>query len=125
MFVDRLAIHVGPSRALVMVPRRENAWNNSVAFAGLGDESVVRMNPDDATATSVAEGAWVAVSSAHGSLVATVAIDATLRRGVVSITHGHLGASPGLLTSGRIDVDSLTTMPRASGLAVAIRPLVG
>jgi anaerobic selenocysteine-containing dehydrogenase len=123
MFVDRLARHREPDAGLVMVPRRENGWSNSVTIAGAGDEPVLMLHPDDATAAGLAEGGWVALSSAHGTLVATATIDATLRRGVVSVTHGHPGASPGMLTSSRVAVDPLTTMPVASGLSVSITAL--
>ena len=37
------------------------------------------------------------------------------------MTHGRGGANPGALTSATSDVDELTAMPLASGLAVSIR----
>jgi hypothetical protein len=40
----------------------------------------------------------------------------------VTLTHGHEGQSPGRLTSSRVGVDPLTTMPHASGLPVTITP---
>jgi hypothetical protein len=43
-----------------------------------------------------------------------------VRAGVVSVTHGRLAASPGSLTSSHVDVDLVTTMPRASGVPVTI-----
>ena len=51
-----------------------------------------------------------------------IAADPTVRAGVVSITHGHLDENPGDLTSGDIDVDPLTAMPRVAGLEVRVTP---
>jgi anaerobic selenocysteine-containing dehydrogenase len=125
MFLERLGRHLGPEVGLVLIPRRENAWSNSVVIAGEGAESIAHVNPDDASAAGISEGGWAAISSAHGSMVVTVAIDPMLRPGCVSVTHGHPGASPGLLVSGTVDVDPLTAMPRASGLPITLRPLSG
>ena len=45
--------------------------------------------------------------------------DDHVRPGVVSMTHGR-SASPGSLISRLVDVDPLTAMPLASGVAVTI-----
>ena len=121
--LDRLGRHLGPEPGLVLVPRRENSWSNSVHIAGSGDEPIALMHPDDAVAAGVVDGGWAAIMSQHGSMVATVRLDPTLRVGAVSVTHGHPGSSPGLLVSTQADVDPLTAMPRASGLPVSVRPL--
>lgn len=125
MFLDRLGRHVGPEVGLVLVPRRENAWSNSVQVSGDGAEPIAQVNPEDAAAAGVGHGSWAAISSDHGSIVVTVAIEPTIRRGTVSVTHGHPGASPGLLISGSRDVDPLTAMPWASGLPISLRSLSG
>ena len=122
-FVERLALHKGPEVGLLLVPRRESAWSNSVRFAGSGDEPVVVLHPGDATMRGIVVGDWVALTTDHGSLVATVGIDETLRPGVVSVTHGHPGVLTGTLTSSRVDVDPLTAMPRASGVPVRVDKL--
>ena len=122
-FVERLSQHRGPEAGLVLIPRRESAWSNSVRFAGTGDEPVVALHPDDAVRLEIVTGDWVAVTSAHGSLVATVGLDETMRPGVVSVTHGHPGSITGTITSSRDGVDPLTAMPRASGLPVRIDKL--
>ncbi|CAB5077978.1 MAG: molybdopterin-dependent oxidoreductase [Actinobacteria bacterium] len=122
-FCERLAQHRGPELGLVMVPRRESAWSNSVRFAGSGDEPVVLIHPNEARDRQVVSGDWVAVTSAFGSLVATVVIDDAIRPGVLSVTHGHPGSLTGTLTSSSEGVDSLTAMPRASGLPVRIEKL--
>jgi len=122
-FCVRLARHQGPELGLVLVPRRESAWSNSVRFAGSGDEPVVLIHPDEARERQLVTGDWVAVTSAYGSLVATVSIDDAIRPGVLSVTHGHPGSLTGTLTSFSEGVDPLTAMPRASGLPVRIEKL--
>ncbi len=125
VFLDRLGRHRGPEAGLVLVPRRENAWSNSVLVAGDGAEAVAHLHPEDALAAGIHDGGWAAVTSAHGSMVVVVRVDAGLRVGTVSVTHGHRGASPGLLVSGSTDVDPITAMPWASGLPIILRPLSG
>jgi anaerobic selenocysteine-containing dehydrogenase len=95
-------------------------WVNSVRYGGPEEPALVRLHPADAEPAGLAPGTTAAVRSAHGSLLATVALDGNVRRGVVSITHGRLGQSAGHLTSSIEDVDRLTTMPKASGVAVTI-----
>ena len=119
-FVERLAQHRGPEPGLVLVPRRESAWSNSIRVAGVGDEPIILIHPDEAESRGLGAGDWVAVTSVHGSLVASVGVDASIRPGVVSVTHGHPGALTGTLTSSTVDVDPLTAMPRASGLPVRL-----
>ncbi|MEJ6512383.1 MAG: molybdopterin-dependent oxidoreductase [Actinomycetota bacterium] len=123
VFCERLAQHRGPELGLVLVPRRESAWSNSVRFAGSGDEAVVLIHPEEAQVRQLVTGDWVAVTSAFGSLVATVAVDDAIRPGVLSVTHGHPGSLTGTLTSSLEGVDPLTAMPRASGLPVRIEKL--
>ena len=124
VLLDRLAAHLEPlaGRGLVLVPRREADWSNSVRWAGDGTEAVVRLNPADGAALGVADGSDVVVESAHGAVPATAALDAGVRVGVVSMTHGRASSGPGHLTSASVGVDPLTAMPLASGLPVAIRP---
>ena len=122
-FVARLGRHTGPETGLVLVPRRESAWSNSVRFAGDGSEPVVVVHPDEGAGRGLEPGDWVAVTSAHGSLVATVGFDSTIRPGVVSVTHGHPGSLTGGLTSSSVDVDPITAMPRSSGLPVRLDKL--
>ncbi|MEX1218607.1 MAG: molybdopterin-dependent oxidoreductase [Acidimicrobiales bacterium] len=123
VFVERLARHIGPEIGLVLIPRRESAWSNSVVFAGNGDEAIIQMSNEDGEAASLRSGDWIAVTSAHGSLVGVVELSDRLRTGVVSVTHGHPGSLTGTLTSNTIDVDPLTAMPWASGLPVRVDKL--
>jgi hypothetical protein len=75
------------------------------------------MHPGDANTRAVA------LATDHGRVAARVVPDATVREGVVSMTHGHLQENPGDLTSGEIGVDGLTAMPRVAGLEVRVTPL--
>ncbi len=118
--LERLGAHPDPDRDLVLAPRREMAWSNSVLCAGRGAEAVVRLHPDDARFASLGDGDCARVASVHGELEALVTVDPNLRAGVVSVTHGRIAAGPGSLTSSRANVDPLTTMPIASGVPVTV-----
>jgi len=92
------------------------------------------VHPDDLAALGVAAGERVAIESAHGRIEALAEADATLRRGVVSITHGW-GGLPGdadadsgsrgvnvnRLTSTRVDLDPINAMPRLTALPVRVQ----
>jgi anaerobic selenocysteine-containing dehydrogenase len=114
--IERLRDHVAPDPGLTLVPRREMAWSN----AGPGAEPLARLHPDDARRAGIGDGAAATLRSAHGAMTAVVAVDENVRPGAISVTHGRAEASPGQLTSSHIDVDRLTTMPRASGLPVTV-----
>jgi anaerobic selenocysteine-containing dehydrogenase len=126
VLLDRLAAHVDPGPGLVLTPRREMAWSNSVRYAGgrrsEGDGPIVRLHPADAAAAGVTDLTSVTVTSAFGEVTASVLIDANVAEGVVSMTHGRAGHYTGALTSTRVGVDPLTAMPRGSGVPVTIRP---
>ena len=47
--------------------------------------------------------------SGHGELTGVAKVDATVRRGTVSVPHGHAGANVNLLTS-KDDIDVVTGM---------------
>jgi len=118
--LGRLASYDDPEpAAFVLAPRREMAWSNSIRYGAEHAERVVRMHPDSIVAERVA-GDVVALVTDHGTLTTPVVADPTVRAGVVSITHGHITENPGDLTSGAVDVDALTAMPRVSGLDVRV-----
>jgi anaerobic selenocysteine-containing dehydrogenase len=120
VLVDRLREHREPGPGLLLAPRREMAWSNSVRYGAGTDNTVLRLHPADAAAAGLASGDAATVTSEHGALDVTVEIDEHVRVGVVSLVHGRRGASPGSLLSTRADVDPLTTMPRASGVPVRV-----
>ena len=92
------------------------------------------IHPDDLAALGVAAGERLAIESAHGRIEAVAEADATLRRGVVSITHGWGGLPGGAdagsdsrgvnvnrLTSTRADLDPINAMPRLTALPVRVQ----
>ncbi|MDQ1521561.1 MAG: hypothetical protein QOI55_2634, partial [Actinomycetota bacterium] len=80
--LERLATYVDPEpSAFVIAPRREMAWSNSIGYGAAPTGAVVRMHPGDTEADAVT------LATDHGRMVARVAPDATVREGVVSITH--------------------------------------
>ena len=121
VMLERLGAHLDPGPGLVLAPRREMAWSNSVRYGGKGDEPLARLHPVDANAADVARGDRVTITSEHGTVTTTVEVDPNVCEGVVSLTHGHAAQSPGRLTSSRVGVDPLTTMPQASGVPITIR----
>jgi anaerobic selenocysteine-containing dehydrogenase len=123
VLVERMAGWRPPApEELVLVPRRDGTWNNSVRYGRTDDPAVVRVHPDDAARSGVAEGDEVELRSVHGTVRATAGLDDTLMPGVVSVGHGRPDRSPGRLTSLVLDVDPLTTMPMTSGVPVRLRP---
>jgi anaerobic selenocysteine-containing dehydrogenase len=118
--VVRLDAHEPPGGGLLLTTRRELGWINSSRYGGPGTEPIVRMHPGDLAAAGLGDGDRACVRSAHGSVEVGVAADERVRRGVVSMTHGRRGASPGSLISRLVDVDPLTAMPRASALPVTV-----
>jgi anaerobic selenocysteine-containing dehydrogenase len=90
------------------------------------------MNPQDMMALDISPGDWIEIASAHGAIQVMADADGTLRRGVVSVSHGfgglpgddvRLGASPNLLVSTDSDLQSINAMPRMTAIPVNIRRL--
>jgi len=119
--LERLAAYTDPAPArFVLAPRREMAWSNSVAYGAGATGPVVRMNTGAMAASDDTRTGVVALSTDHGSIIAPFVADSTVRDGVISITHGHVDANSGDLTSGDVAVDPLTAMPRVAGLEVDV-----
>jgi anaerobic selenocysteine-containing dehydrogenase len=92
--------------------------------------NVGHMSPQDMAALGVSPGDWIEIASAHGAIQVMADPDATLRRGVVSVSHGfgglpgddaRLGASPNRLVSTDSDLQSINAMPRMTAIPVNIR----
>ncbi|MCX7864885.1 MAG: molybdopterin-dependent oxidoreductase [Novosphingobium sp.] len=89
-------------------------------------------HPDDLADLGIADGDKVWVASDNGRIPAIARADATLKRGVVSMTHGYgglvgedhdyeqRGASISLLVSLDRDCEPLQAMPRMSAIPVQI-----
>ncbi|CNK46181.1 nitrate reductase [Mycobacterium tuberculosis] len=66
-------------------------------------------------------GEKVIVRSANGELTGVAKVDESIRRGAVSIPHGHHSANVNRLTS-KDDIDVVTGMVRYSGIPVSLHP---
>jgi len=87
---------------LKLITRRDawmhNSWYHNVAKLKRPGrlENPLHMNPDDAERRGLADGVRVTCRSAHGAVDATLAYDAELMPGVVSMTHGWGHAKTGM-----------------------------
>jgi anaerobic selenocysteine-containing dehydrogenase len=109
-----------PPPPLVMVPRRQRKkLNGQLDF--LGEPPEILINPDDGAAAGVVSGRPVTVRSANGELTGVAKVDESIRRGAVSIPHGHHAANVNRLTN-KDDIDVVTGMVRYSGVPVSLHP---
>jgi formylmethanofuran dehydrogenase subunit D len=69
----------------------------------------------------VLTGRPVTVRSPNGELTGIAKVDDSMRRGAVSIPHGHHAANVNRLTS-KDDIDVVTGMVRYSGIPVTLHP---
>lgn len=106
--------------ALCLVPRRQKRHVNSQFF--LGEPAEIMLSPHDAASAGVTDGEQVIVRSANGELAGTARVDPDMRRGAVSVPHGHAEANVNLLTSHR-QADLLTGMALYSGIPVTLHPV--
>lgn len=135
--VERAASDALPFR---LVPRRANAFVNSsgrsIAALTRGKPwNPARLHPDDLAALGLAAGDVVRVRSRHDVIHAIVEPDASLRRGLVSMTHAfggrpgtdddpHLrGSNTGRLLRADDDFDPVSGIPRMGALPVAVERL--
>lgn len=92
------------------------------------------MHPDDMRAAALRPGDRVALGSAHGSVGAIVQPDATLRPGVLSMTHcfggepgleedpSRFGTNPTRLLSLRTGLQPISLMPLMTAVPVSLTP---
>jgi anaerobic selenocysteine-containing dehydrogenase len=106
--------------ALVLTPRRQMRRLNA-QFDFLGDPADVLIHPEDGAASGVVDGKPVTVRSAHGELTGIAKLDPAIRRGAVSVPHGHVEANVNALTD-KDDIDLITGMVRYSGVPVSLHP---
>lgn len=119
ILVDQLAALSKPA-PLVLVPRRQMRRLNA-QFDFLGDPADILMHPDDASAAGILDGDTVTLRSARGELTGAVKLTRHVRKGVLSVPHGHAEANVNQLTD-RNDIDSVTGMVRYSGVPVSVWP---
>jgi anaerobic selenocysteine-containing dehydrogenase len=120
LLVDQLA-NLEPPAPLVLVPRRQPRKLNA-ALDFLGEMAVVQVHPDDAEEAGVADGQPVLVRSRRGEVIGTARVDPAIRRGVVSMPHGHYGANVNHLSDKDV-IDPVTGMVRYSGTPVSVEPV--
>jgi len=67
-----------------------NSWLNNLSSLKQGKhrDNPLYMHPDDARARNIGDGSRVAVKNDNGQIITTVSLDASLRTGVVAMTHG-------------------------------------
>lgn len=128
-----------PDRPWLLTVRRLRGMVNSL---GLHIDEVrtrhpynaLYVHPDDLAQIDVADGGLVRVAVDTGSIFARVKADATMRRGVVSISHcwgglpdadlafEALGASTNLLTRTDKMVETINAMPQMTAIPVSVEP---
>jgi anaerobic selenocysteine-containing dehydrogenase len=117
--VDQMA-SLGDPAPLVLIPRRQGRKvNASLDF--LGEKAEVLLHPDDASEAGVVDGQTVLVRSERGQLSVIARVDRAIRRGAVSIPHGHYATNVNVLTD-KDDIDPITGMVRYSGVPVRVEP---
>ncbi len=120
LLVDQLTGLKPIPAPLVMVPRRQRKkLNGQLDF--LGEPAEIMINPGRRRGRRCRRGRPVTVRSANGELTGVARLDASIRRGVVSIPQGHHEANVNRLTS-KDDIDTVTGMVRYSGIPVSLHP---
>jgi anaerobic selenocysteine-containing dehydrogenase len=119
LLVNQLAA-LEPPPPLVLVPRRQSRKLNA-ALDFLGERAEVIIHPEDAREARVVDGQPVIVRTPRGQMTGTAKVDPAIRRGAVSVPHGHHSANVNVLTDKDI-LDPVTGMARYSGLAVTVAP---
>jgi formylmethanofuran dehydrogenase subunit D len=119
ILVDQLA-GLEPPGSLVLIPRRQAKTLNA-ALDFLGETAEIVLHPDDAGTARVADGQAVVVRTDRGQLTGTARVDPTMRRGVVSVPHGHHDANVNALTD-KDEIDRVTGMVRYSAVPVTVEP---
>ena len=120
LLVDQLAA-VEPPAPLVLVPRRQSRKLNA-ALDFLGEIPEVLLHPDDADDAGVRDGQPVVVRTDRGEITGTAKVGDAIRRGAVSVPHGHYQANVNLLTDKDV-IDPITGMVRYSGVPVSVHPV--
>ncbi len=119
MLVEQLGT-LEPPAPLVMIPRRQpRKLNGALDF--LGETALVLLHPQDASDAGVVDGDPVVVRTDRGQITGTAKVDPLIRRGVVSIPHGHHDANVNLLTDKDV-VDTVTGMVRYSAFPITVEP---
>lgn len=119
LLVDQLH-GLRPAGGPVLVPRRQLRRVNA-QLQYLGEQPEILLNPGDAATAGIVDNQQVVVRTEYGELTGIARVDASVRSGVVSVPHAHVGANVNRLTS-KDDLDPATGMTRYSGLPVSLHP---
>jgi anaerobic selenocysteine-containing dehydrogenase len=117
LLVDQLAA-LEPPAPLVLIPRRQPRKLNA-ALDFLDEAALLVLHPQDASDAGVVDGQQVVVRTGRGQLTGTAKVDPAIRRGAVSIPHGHHDTNVNLLTDKDV-IDPVTGMVRYSGVPVSV-----
>jgi anaerobic selenocysteine-containing dehydrogenase len=105
-FTGRFAawLKAQPEPGLVLIGRRHirssNSWlGNAPRLAKGPDKCIVLINPEDAAAHGIGDGALVQISSAAGTVEAPASVTDEIMAGVISLPHGFGHARPGVRQS--------------------------
>lgn len=126
-----------PDHPYRLVSRRQMNVLNSVGREEPGQTGGVTtnpayMHPDDLHALGLANGDLAEICSVRASILAVVASDRHLRRGLISMSHSWgdgperdgevrtIGANTGRLTAVDVDYERYTGLPRMSNIPVAV-----
>lgn len=125
---------------LLAVRRKREVMNSSYhdipAIRKRVANNPVALCPDDLNALGLTDGQSVRITSEHGAIISQTTADATLRRGVVTMSHGfgglpednasfeQVGTNVNLLVSLTNNVQAINGMARFSGIPVRIEALV-
>jgi len=133
-----------PPEQLRLITRRTSRTINTALHnverlkQGSGADNPLYIAPDDARRLAIADGARVRITNAYGSIEAPAKVDATLRPGVVAMTHGwgnaqtsgqpvaqrHPGVNVNALApTGPGTFDPVSTMSQLTGIPVDVAPI--
>ncbi len=110
----------------LLICRRNPHVYNSMCheFPQAPTDNALFANPENMANAGLNDGQRVVVRSQHGEIEATLREDATLRDGVVAISHGFGGKSGGVSVNSLLDTsdstDNYTHIPRMSAVPVTL-----
>ena len=111
---------LGKPKPLCYTSRRQRKkFNAQLSF--LGEPAEILLHPDTAAEHGILDGQKVRVHNKSGEIILTAKVDPGMRKGVCSISHGHLHANVNNLTS-TADIDPLGGMAFFSGVPIEIEP---
>lgn len=112
---------LGQPKPLVFSSRRQRRKMNA-QLDFLGSENNALLHPEDAASRGISDGERVRAYNANGEIALIARIDPGMRRGVVSIAHGHLDGNINKLTS-KAAIDPISGMALYSGVPFELEAL--